>query len=150
MAKEKQVEKPKKNDLHGKIKNFDVLKNEYDLSEENLTVGMVLHKMSETMEFYLKLIQQILQPEEFHAIYECVAFSDKEKAELFDLYKKIIIAQREMLKAEIMNDEKTSLSAIQSAHLEIKSVKPKILGIVDKMQESWKVHTKSSTMQYFG
>ena len=137
--------------LVSKIKNFDELKKDYELIEENLTINGILRKLSEHMEFYLKIIQQILQPEEFHALYECAIFDDKEKAGLFDLYKRIIIAHREILKAEIQNDEKNSLSTIQFAHEEIQSVKPEMLGIVKRMQESWKNNpAEAKKAQYFG
>lgn len=136
------------------IKNIAELKRIYDMPDENITPMMILHKMSEVLEFYLKNIQQILQPEEFHALYECNAFSDADKLKLFDLYKRIIITHREILKAEITNDEKDSLSTIQFVHEEIKAVKPEMLEIVKKMQQSWKTDNREDarkgTKQYFG
>ena len=135
------------------IKNIEFIKKEYDLQEDNLTPISILHKMSETAEFYLKIIQQILQPEEFHSVYECNAFDDNDKQELFELYKKIIIIHRELLKTIIMSDDKTSVSVIQSADGEIRAVKPKMVEIVNKMQQSWKVDSQKDThksTQYFG
>jgi hypothetical protein len=135
------------------IKDFEAIKKDYDITEELLNSNAILHKMSEILEFYLKLIQQILQPEEFHALYEGNAFDDNYKAKLFDLYKRIIIAHRELLKAVIMNDDKNSASAIQFVHEEIKGVKPQMLDIVNKMQQSWKADSKKDgrgPKQYFG
>jgi hypothetical protein len=136
------------------VKNIDVLMREYDLSEESLTPNGIMHKMTEICELYLKIIQQILQPEEFHAVYECNEFNDKDKTELFDLYKRIIILHRELLKAVLMADEKNSLSTIQFAHSEMQDVKPKMLEILTKMQQSWKTDNKKDwqkgTTQYFG
>jgi len=138
------------NALKSKIKNFDALVKEYELPDENLTVNAILRKMSETLELYLKIIQQILQPEEFHSLHECSIFEDKEKGELFDLYKRIIIVHREVLKAEIMNDEKNSLSTIQYVDEEIRVVKPDMVAIVKKLQESWKIVEKKGDVRYFG
>jgi hypothetical protein len=147
------VNDPMANQL-SKLKDFDTIRKDYDLVDEHLTTGIVLHKLSEVLEFYLKNIQQILQPEEFHALYECNAFSDADKLKLFDLYKRIIITHREILKAEIMNDEKNSLSTIQFVHEEIKAVRPQMLDIVKKMQQSWKTDPNSDMhrgpKQYFG
>ena len=125
----------------------------YDLPEENLTSSIILHKMSEILEFYLKTIQQILQPEEFHSLHECAVFDEAEKSRLFDLYRRIIIAHREILRAVILNDMKDSLSTVKFVHSEIIGVKPMMLDIVKKMQHSWKNYGKDSKRgptQYFG
>jgi hypothetical protein len=136
------------------IKNLEELKRDYDIVDEALTPKLILHKMSETLELYLKLIQQILQPEEFNALYECNAFNDKEKARLFDLYKQMIISHRELLKAVVLNEEKNILSTIQFIHDEIKGVKSEMVEIIGKMQESWKMEGKKDLHkgagQYFG
>jgi hypothetical protein len=136
-----------------KLKEFEVMKKDYELTDDILTVNSVMHKMSEIIEFYLKLIQQILQPEEFHAVYECNAFNDVDKSKLFELYRRLIIAHRELLKAVVMNDEKNSVIAIQFVHEEIKSVKPQMLEIVNKIQGSWKkgaAEVQKGPKQYFG
>lgn len=137
-----------------KLKNFEEIKKDYEFTDETFVTGAVMHKMSEVIEFYLKLIQQILQPEEFHALYECTAFNDADKVKLFDLYKRLIVDHRELLKAVVMNDEKNTLSAIQFIHEEIKSAKPQILDTLSKMQSSWKkggsVDSHKGTKQYFG
>jgi len=136
------------------INNIDLLIREYELPEEGLTPTIILHKMSETLELYLKLIQQILQPEEFHAVYECNAFNDTDKAGLFDLYKRLIITHRELLKAVILCEDKTSIATIQFVHEEIQGVKKQMLEIVEKMQQSWKTDSskdkQKGTKQYFG
>jgi len=149
----KVLKKTENNNL-SKIKDFEIIKKDYDITEENLNSNAILHKMSEILEFYLKLIQQILQPEEFHALYESNAFDDAYKMKLFDLYKRIIIAHRELLKAVILNDDKNSASTIQFVHEEIKDVKPQMLDIINKMQQSWKNESSKDMhmgpKQYFG
>ena len=142
--------KPSSDDIRNKIKNFDALKRDYELIEENLTVLGILRKLSEHLELYLKIIQQILQPEEFHSLYECAIFDDKEKSMLLELYKRIIITHREILKAEIKNNEKDALATIQYVDEEIKAVKPEMLDIVKKMQDSWKKDVKKDSQRYFG
>ncbi len=137
-----------------KLKDFEAIKKDYELTDETLTPTAAMHKMSEVLEFYLKLIQQILQPEEFHAVYECTAFTDSDKSKLFELYKRLIISHRELLKAIVMNDEKNSVSTVQFVHEEIKSVKPQMLDIITKMQSSWKkggnAEVAKGPKQYFG
>jgi hypothetical protein len=136
------------------VKNIESIKRDYDLLEEGLTPNVIMHKITEICELYLKIIQQILQPEEFHAVYECNEFNEKDKTELFELYKRIIILHRELLKAVLMADDKNSLSTIQFAHTEMQDVRPKMLEILTKMQQSWKTETKKDghkgSTQYFG
>jgi hypothetical protein len=127
--------------------------NYYDLSSENLTASLILHKMSENLELYLKIIQQILQPEEFHSLHECVVFDDLEKSKLFELYGRIIIAHREIIKSAVINDEREYFSTIKYIHSEILAVRPMMLEIVKKMQSSWNIDRKDlkrKPAQYFG
>ena len=49
-----------------------------------------------------------------------------------------------------MNDEKNSVSTIQFADTEIVSLRPEMLKIVTKMQESWKKVAQKSDVRYFG
>jgi len=137
-----------------KIRMMSDMVKYYDLPPQGLTTGMVLHKMSEVLELYLKIIQQILQPEEFHSLHECAVFDDGEKSKLFELYGRVIIAHREILRALIFSDEKNNLSTIQLVHSEILAVKPMMLDVVKKMQHSWKEDLQKKTNQgiahYFG
>jgi len=139
--------------IASKIKNFAVLKKEYELFDEHLTINAILRKLAETLEFYLKIIQQVLQPEEFHSLYEANAFDDVEKSGLMELYRSMMVVQREILKAELLSDEKNSIDTIQLAHSEIMKIKPSMLGILQKMQDSWKADTKTvkkESARYFG
>jgi hypothetical protein len=139
--------------VSSKLKDTAVIIKYYEVPEENLTLGAILHKMSEVLEMYLKTLQQILQPEEFHAIYECGTFTDKDKTKILELYKRMILAHREILKAFIINEESNSLSTIQFVHKEILGVKDEMLDVVKKMQQSWNADSKENTgkqMHYFG
>jgi hypothetical protein len=51
----------KKRDATSRIHNLDEIKKDYELDEdkEHITLGLIKHKLSETLEAYLELIQQI-------------------------------------------------------------------------------------------
>jgi hypothetical protein len=132
------------------IKNFDELKKEYDIPEEHITLKTVLDKMQEKVEYYIKILVQILQPEEFHSLHECVAFDDKEKNDLFDMYKSLMILHREIIKSDIFNEEKDMISTIDYAHAELKGYKKHMMVIVTKLQDSWKKTTAKKNIGYFG
>ena len=154
MVKVKKVSKKEENSACSKLKNYAALKSFYDLPEECSTLNAVLHKMSEYLDLYLKIIQQVLQPEEFYSLHEGNAFTDVEKAKLMELYTRIMIVYREVLKAEIINEQASYISTIQLVHEEVLALKPSLLDIVSKLQESWKNTPKPDnnreSARYFG
>jgi hypothetical protein len=66
------------------------------------------------------------------------------------MYKNFMITHREILKAEILNDEKNNVSTINYVHTELTNSKQEMLNIVKKMQDSWKAKTTKGTARYFG
>jgi Trp operon repressor len=101
-------------------------------------------------EYYIKMLIQLLQPEEFHSLHECTIFDDDEKEHVFEIYKNLMITHRELLKAEILNNEKNNIATIQYAHTELKNIKPELYKIASKMQESWKRTETKGKARYFG
>jgi len=139
-----------KHPLASKLSAFSVLEKEYDISPEDTTLKQVLHHMIDRLELYEKIIIQIMQPEEFSALYECAVFSDTEKSQLFELYKRIMITSREILRSIVENEEKDMIATIDYAHTEISSVKPDMLQIIKKMKISWSTIAKKGNLGYFG
>lgn len=137
-------------ELKSKLKNFDELKKDYDLTDEHLTTKAVLRSMGETLEEYIKILIQLLQPEEFHSLHECTVFDDNDKAKIFDLYKNLMITHREILKAEIQNDENNNIATINLVDAEMKLLKPQILKIVVKMQSAWRNVDAKGRVGYVG
>ena len=137
-------------DFAKKFADFEELQSDYELTEEHLTTKIIMRKIGETLEGYVKILVQILQPEEFPSLYECAVFDDSEKNRIFVLFKDMMITHRELLKAEVLNEEKNSIATINYVHQEIKSHKQEILGIITKMQDSWKKDDKQGKLRYFG
>lgn len=136
--------------LNAELKNVQELIREYHVPEDNLYIKTILEKMQERLEYYIKILIQILQPEEFHSLQECTAFDDSEKTKLFDMYKNMMILHREIIKSVIKNEEKDTVATINYAHSELKKFKPEMVAIVHKMQASWKVKGTNGRVRYFG
>lgn len=136
--------------LKSKIKDIKIIIQEYDVSPEHISARSILEKMMEILEQYIKIVIQIMQPEEFFSLHECTIFDDTDKAKMFVTYKDMMILHREMLKSLIKNDEKDIITTITYAHSEINNLKPEIVSIVQKMQDSWKKTGTNSRMKYFG
>ena len=151
--KPNQEKNPDKNPgiaLKKALDNYDELKTDYELTEEQGSTMAVMRKMGEVLEYYIKTLIQLLQPEEFHSLHECTAFDDDEKEHIFDIYKNLMIAHRELLKAEINNTEKNNIATIKYVHTELKKIKPELFKIVSKMQDSWKKVETKGKARYFG
>ena len=110
--------KKQKEEIVSKLKNINELAVQYNISPENITVKTVLEKIQETLEYYIKILTQILQPEEFFSLQECAAFTELDKESVFDMYKDLMILHREILKSEIGNDEKEMIATINYADSE--------------------------------
>lgn len=154
MEKKKQQNKDNAKDalsgLKAKIKDVQDIVHEYDIPLENITLKIILDKMMATLEHYIKIIVQIMQPEEFSALHECTIFDDAEKARMFNTYKEMMILHREMLKSLIKNQDNDLIATIAYAHSEIHNLKPQMLSIVQKMQDSWKKTGTNGRIRYFG
>lgn len=133
-----------------KIKNLHNILKEYHITEEHITPKLILDKINEHLEYYIKILIQILQPEEFHSLHECTIFDDNEKSKIFELYKNMMILHRELVKTHIKNTEQDLISTIEYANSEMKNYRPEMLKILQKMQDSWKKQAINGRMRYFG
>lgn len=133
-----------------KIKNFADLKSEYDLSSEDKTINSIIHKIMDRTEFYNKILLDVLQPEDFNAMHECINFTEVEKTKIFELYKELMILNRELLKVLIKNLESEKISAIEESDKKLRNIKPEILNIIEKLQKSWSSSSKKTSVGYFG
>ncbi len=136
--------------LKENLKNVQEILREYHVPEDASHVKIVLEKMQERLEYYIKILIQILQPEEFHSLHECTVFDDSEKTKIFDMYKNMMILHREIIKSEIRNEDKDMVATINYAHSELKKFKPEMIRIIHKMQESWKRTGTNGRVRYFG
>jgi len=133
-----------------KIKDIQEIIKEYDVPLDNISSKAVLEKVMEALEYYIKILLQLMQPEDFASLHECAIFSEAEKAKMFTTYTDMMILDREILKSLIKNEETDIITTISYAHSELKILKLEMLKIVQKMQDSWKEKGTSSRMKYFG
>jgi predicted RecB family endonuclease len=117
---------------------------------EHFSSRSVLEKMMDVLEQYIKIVIQIMQPEEFSSLHECSIFDDADKSKMFITYKDMMILHREMLKSSIKNDDADIITTIIYVHSELKNLKPEIINIVQKMQDSWKITGTNGKIRYFG
>lgn len=132
------------------IKNINEIIKEYNIPEDTSNIRAILEKIREKLEYYIKIVMQVLQPEEFYSLHECNVFTDSDKKYIFEIYKDMMILHREIVKSEIKNDEKDLIATINYAHSELMRFKPDIINILEKMQYSWKYKENNGRVRYFG
>jgi len=133
-----------------KIKYLQEIIKEYDVPLDNISSKAILEKIMEALEYYVKILLQLLQPEDFASLHECAIFNEPDKAKMFATYTDMMILDREILKSLIKNEEPDIIITISYAHSELKILKVEMIQIVQKMQDSWKEKGTSSRMKYFG
>ncbi|MBU0535631.1 MAG: hypothetical protein KKE20_01600, partial [Nanoarchaeota archaeon] len=73
---------------------------------------------------------------------ESAMFSENEKSEMFELYKKLMIMHNSSLLLEISSDEKKEAEFIAETAKEWDSIKKKMTNVVENMKESWRKEIK--------
>lgn len=150
IASDDKTKKDQSIKLKENLKNVREILREYHVPEDASHIKIVLEKMQERLEYYIKILIQILQPEEFHSLHECTVFDDSEKTKIFDMYKNMMILHREIIKSVILNEDKDMVATINYAHSELKKLKPEMINIINKMQYSWKHTGTNGRVRYFG
>ena len=131
------------------------LEREFSLGaiEENQPVlRQILVKMNEKQEEVLKLLKEVIQPENnFPSLYEAESFDEEEKKNVFELFKKISCMNKELIITDLDYDEKKAANQIIKTLDEWKVHKPELLKIVNKTRASWKNKKKTRLdLEYFG
>ncbi len=148
-------------------KEYETLKKKYNLPElkeldKEFCIGKleettfllrgIINKMNERLEQALKILGDIIQPENNLAnMYEAEGFSDEEKKNIFDLFKKISYYHKELLINDFTHEEDLAAELINKTFKEWKELKQEFLKILDKVKQYWKKETKSRLeLGYFG
>lgn len=162
MAEEKDKEKEK--DM---AKEYEALKKKYSLPELNeldrefcmgkleessFVLRNIIHKMLERFEYVLKILNDLIQPENSLAdMYEAESLPDDEKKNAFELLKKTAYYHRELLIRDFDYNDDTAAALILKVFKDWKEIKKDFLRILNKMKESWKSQAKSKIEEnYFG
>ena len=122
------------------------------LEETTFLLRDIISKMNERLEQTLKILGDIIQPENNLAnMYEAEGFSDEEKKNIFDLFKKISYYHKELLINDYEHNEDSAAELINKTFKEWKELKQEFLRILDKVKQYWKKETKSRLeLGYFG
>lgn len=121
---------------------FNELNNEFELSaieNKDFLLRETRRKIDERIEFFVKILNSILQPEANMAeLHEGRDFSDSDKEDVFALYKELMVLHDTAVITGISCDESQDARFISETFKSWPSLKKKMIEIIKKMKDSWK------------
>ncbi len=138
-----------------KLPDFKKIDNEFELSdleETSFLLRDIRRKMIDKVDFYAKILEPIIQPEtNIVCMFECKAFDDDEKLEIYDMFRKMMSLVRSSAELSLECDDKKEAEFISELSEEWDKLKPKLMEKISKMRKSWqkKIDIKE-TQEYFG
>lgn len=139
-----------------KLPKFREIDEEFELSSlesPNFLVRNALRKTAEKLEFYIEVIGNLVHPDasSLSSMYEIRFFSDDEKNDMYNLFKKLMKVDRNILEVMLKNDEKEQAEFLNKFFNNWLDAKKELLKFIEKMKDSWE---KQSTIEedtaYFG
>ena len=126
-----------------KLPEFKELDTELELQDMEKTAYLlreIIRKIGEKLDFYSRVIEEILQPDtsNIYALHESRFFDEKEKKAMYDVYVKIMNLSRHSLEVSLDNDEEKEAELIGRFFEEWKDLKAELLKYSRKMKDSWK------------
>ena len=123
------------------LPDFDRLNNEFeiaDIDETGFLLRAIRGVMVDKADFYVKILESVVQPEtNAVCMFECKVFDDKEKLEVFDLFKKLMSFVRLSSEVDLDCDDKRDAEFINNFFVEWLRLKPGLKEKISKLRVSW-------------
>ena len=136
------------------LPSFEDINIEFEIAsvEEPFVLQNIRRQMIEKAEFYIKIINELLQPDsEITSMYECKFFQDDEKGGVYDVLKKLMFFSRFSAEVGLKADEKEEVKFISEFFKDWIKLKPSLLSIISKIKSSWDSDTElKDDLAYFG
>jgi len=123
-----------------------------DLEDTKFLLSEIRAKISEKVKAYTDFLSEILNPDtNLTNMYESRIFSDKEKKEVFDVFKRLMFWKRAALQVSIGNDKAANAEFIGNFLAEWKELKPRLAKTVEQVKNSWETESEEAEkLGYFG
>ena len=114
-----------------------------DLDETNFLMKSVMRRISEKLDFFTAILEELLQPDasNISSIHESRFFDEFEKKEMYDIYRKLMTFNRRSIELSLAGNEKNESEFIAEFFSEWKSMKEGLKKYLNKMKVSWKTET---------
>lgn len=138
------------------LPDYNVLNNNFMIedidSESKLILAKIRIKIHEKIEYYIKIIESILQPDSnLSSMYEAHYIDDKKKEQLYLLFKKLMNIIRNSNLASINNTDELNAVFIKNSYGKWSLLKDEIEKLIRNLSEVWKKETDiKNDSSYFG
>ena len=111
-----------------------------DLEETNFLLRAIIRRITERLDFYSTMLEEILQPDasNLYAMHETRYIDDDEKKRMYGIYTKFMGFSRQSIEVSLSHSEKDEAEFISSFFEQWKPLKSELLKFVRKMKDSWK------------
>lgn len=129
-------------------KEFEI----YSIEKPDFLLTNIRRRIHEKLAFFARILEGILypNPSSLVNIQEAKFFTEEEKNEILNLYKKLVILERNSDKLDIKGDEKDEADFINKIFKEWPAIRDQMLDFIKKIEKEWKKEEKSSEDFYFG
>ena len=123
-----------------------------DLEETEFLLSEIRGKIGERLDACREFFSELLNPDTDPAnMYESRVFSDAEKKEVFDVFKRLMFWTRASLEVSISDGEAANAEFIKGFLEEWKGLKTKLEEIIASVKNSWeKESEETEKLGYFG
>ena len=129
-----------------KLPSLEELDSEFEISSlesETFLLREIRNKLGEKIRDVCGLVGEVLHPEANLAdLYESRVFDEQEKQKLFELYKRLMVADRQTAELSVQNDEKLDAAFIRDFSREWAKMKPELVKFIRRLRESWEKDTE--------
>lgn len=129
------------------LPKFDEIDRIFEIStieNEEFLLRDILGKIIMKLEYYIKLLEELLQPDtsSMSSMHEINFFTESQKRDIYFLYKSLMKLHREAIETDLIQSEKNEAEYISKILKNWNSVKQELLGYIKTMKESWDKETK--------
>jgi len=112
--------------------------------KEKYFLRAIARKIEDRLSFFQDIFAEILNPDlgSVGSLYESHFFDDHEKEVLFVPFQKLMIAQRNLLEAHTLLDNKNYANVIQEIWSQYPSFKKEVLALTKKMKKAGRYSSK--------
>lgn len=132
-------------DLKKKFKglpDWNSLNNEFELSlieKPDFLLRQIKDKIEEKLQWLQENLEKIINPDtsSFADMTECTVFTDTEKRMVLELYKKVVLLKRNIIEANLLQEDSADVESIKKALDEWPSLRQDSLNFVKKLKTAW-------------
>ena len=124
------------------LPDFAVLDREFEISDIEAEQHLLSHikkKICEHVEAVHELLEELLQPEptSFGNLYEAKSFGEKDREQILEVYKKVILLLRELDETILLLDENADVALIKKTVQIWPNLRKSVLPFVQKLKDCW-------------